>query len=309
MAPNLPSLSPGETPFEAAEGHPRVLILGGRGYLGQAFGGIYPWADTPNTDVADPVLVREAIQKYRPEVVINCAGRCGSPNIDWCEDHKLETIRSNLLGPLVLLQECARAGAYLVHLSSGCIYSGDNGGQGFSEDDPPNFAGSFYSRSKTWADQALREFPALLLRLRMPFDDSTSDRNLIMKLRRYQRVLTAPNSLTCLPDFLRAAQRLIENRAVGIFNVANPGLISPYEVMELYQGIVDPSHAFEPLEAEKMGEVARAGRSNCALDTTRLENEGIFLPLVRDAVEEALRSLARKLAPAGRDVTPAHVES
>src|SRR5688572_29408063 len=116
MTLNLPDRSSGETPLDAAEGRPRVLILGGRGYLGQAFGGLYPWADTPNTDISDPVQVRESLQKFRPDVVINCAGRCGSPNIDWCEDHKLETIRSNLLGPLVLLQECARAGVYFVHL-------------------------------------------------------------------------------------------------------------------------------------------------------------------------------------------------
>jgi 3,5-epimerase/4-reductase len=303
MTLNPPARSPGEAPLGGPGGRPRVLILGGRGYLGQAFGGLYPWADTPNTDIADPAQVREVLRKYRPDVVINCAGRCGSPNIDWCEDHKLETIRSNLLGPLVLLQECAGAGVYLVHLSSGCIYSGENGGQGFSEDDPPNFAGSFYSRSKTWADQALREFPALLLRLRMPFDDSVSDRNLIMKLRRYRRVLTAPNSLTCLPDFLRAAQRLIEKRAIGIFNVVNPGLISPFEVMKLYQAVVDPGHTFEPLEADRMGEVTRAERSNCALDTARLENEGIFLPLVHNAVDDALRSLAPRLTSAAPGLT------
>src|SRR5262249_47414033 len=150
-----------------------------------------------------------------------------------------------------------------VHLSSGCIYAGDNGGRGFSEEDPPNFAGSFYARTKAWADQALLEFPVLQLRLRMPFDGRPEERNLIMKLRAYRRVLDAPNSLAHVPDVLGAAAALIRRRAVGTYNVVNPGTISPYEVMRLYRQVVDPAHAFERLTAQQLAEVARAGRSNC----------------------------------------------
>src|SRR5262245_13562458 len=279
---------------------PDVMILGARGYLGRQFLGLYPGACTPTVDIADPAAVARVLDEHRPRVVINCAGRCGSPNVDWCEDHKLETVRSNVTGPLVLLEQCERRGAYLVHLSSGCIYEGDNGRRGFAEDDPPNFTGSFYSRSKALADQAMAEFPVLSLRLRMPFDGSTSDRNLLMKLRRYRKVLTERNSLTHLPDFLRAAARLIARRATGVFNVVNPGAISPYELMHMYRELVDPSHSFEPLPAERLGEVARAGRSNCLLSTDRLRREGVELPPVRQAAEQALRLLAKELAPARR---------
>jgi 3,5-epimerase/4-reductase len=270
----------------------KVMIVGSKGYLGQQFRSLYPDAVTPPLDIADARAVRNSLAEHAPEVVINCAGRCGSPNVDWCEDHKLETAHANVLGPLVLLEECSRRGSYLVHLSSGCIYSGDNGGGGFTEADAPNFAGSFYSRSKTWADQILSEFPVLTLRLRMPFDGSTSDRNLIMKLRKYKRVLTAPNSLTHLPDFLRAAAELIRRRAVGVFNVVNPGAMSPFEMMTMYRELVDPDHGFEPLPEESLGEVVKAGRSNCLLSTDRLSGEGVELPPVRQAAESALRSLA-----------------
>jgi 3,5-epimerase/4-reductase len=275
---------------------PRVLLLGSKGYLGQQFATLYPGALTPRIDIADAIMVRSALAELRPDVVINCAGRCGTPNVDWCEDHKLETIHSNVTGVLVLLEECTRAGAFLLHMSSGCIYTGDNGGPGFSESDPPNFSGSFYSRTKSWADQMLREFPVLSLRLRMPFDGSTSDRNLIMKLRRYPRVLTEPNSLTSLPDFMRAASQLIAQRVTGVFNIVNPGAISPYQVMQMYQELVDPRHTFEPLRVEQMPEVTRAARSNCILDTTKLTQQGITLRPVRDAVMTALRELAPKLA-------------
>jgi hypothetical protein len=129
----------------------------------------------------------------------------------------------------------------------------------------------------------------------MPFDGSLSERNLLMKLRKYRRVLTEPNSLTHLPDFFATVTRLIERRATGVYNVVNEGAISPFEIMTRYRDLVDPSHAFEPLGVEQLGEVTRAGRSNCLLRPARLRAEGLRLPPVGDAVDRALRALAGAL--------------
>jgi dTDP-4-dehydrorhamnose reductase len=276
----------------------RTLIFGGRGYLGGYFRALYPDAAAPDVDVADRAAVAAALERHRPEVVINCAGKTGRPNVDWCETHKAETLRANLTGALVVLEECLARGSYLVHLSSGCIYAGDNGGRGFSEEDAPNFAGSFYSRTKAWSDQAMGDFPALTLRLRMPFDGTASERNLITKLRKYRRVLTEPNSLTYLPDFLAAAAGLIEKRATGLYNVVNEGSLSPYEVMTRYRELLDPGHDFEPLTADRLGEVTAAGRSNCVLSTAKLRAAGLGLRPVGEAVDLALKELARALRAA-----------
>jgi dTDP-4-dehydrorhamnose reductase len=211
----------------------RVLIFGGRGYVGQNLLSVSPEAVISDADIAASDRVAGALADARPDIVINCAGKTGRPNIDWCEDHKAETLRANLTGALVVLEECLKRGLYLVHLSSGCIYQGDKGGKGWSEDGPPNYMGSFYSRTKAWSDQVLREFPVLLLRMRMPFDGTLSERSLVMKVRKYNRVLTEPNSITDMPDFLRAFQTLIARRALGTYNVVNEGLISPYEIMTL----------------------------------------------------------------------------
>lgn len=246
-------------------------------------------------DVADRGAVAAPLDAERPEVVINCAGKAGRPNVDWCEEHQAETLRANVTGALVVLEECLARGLYLVHLSSGCLYQGDNGSRGYSESDPPNFFGSFYARTKALSDRALAEFPVLTLRPRMPFDGTTSERNLLMKLRRYPRVLTEPNSLTCLPDLLRVAGELIARRGTGVYNVVNEGSISPYEVMARYRELVDPGHRFAPLAAADLGEVARAGRSSCVLSTERLRALGLGLPPVRQAIDQALRELATRL--------------
>jgi len=262
--------------------------------MGKQFLSLYPEAVAPSADIADAAAVAKALDAEKPDVVINAAGKTGRPNVDWCEDHKVETMRSNVTGPLVLLEECAKRGIYWVHLSSGCVYSGDNGGKGFTEADAPNFFGSFYSRTKAWSETALREFPVLILRLRMPFDGTTDSRNLIMKLKGYTRVLDAMNSVTYLPDFLRAAALLIERRRTGVWNLVNDGPISPCRVMELYREIVDPSHTFERLTLNDLPQVVKAGRSSCVLSLEKLTKEGIRMTPIEAAMREALNLIRKK---------------
>ncbi|MDB4979107.1 MAG: hypothetical protein JWM56_1293 [Candidatus Peribacteria bacterium] len=269
----------------------KICILGSGGFLGGYFKEKYPDAQTPKLDIADQTALIAYLDAEKPDIVINCAGKTGRPNVDWCEDHKPETVRSNVTGALMVMEECLNRHIYLVHIGSGCIYQGDNGGKGWAETDPPNYFGSFYSRTKAWSDEILSEFPVLNIRLRMPFDGTASPRNLIMKLAKYGRVLDEPNSLTNMPDLLNAVAQLMEKRLTGTFNIVNPGVISPFEVMEMYKEIVDPAHVFERLTVDHLGEVAKTGRSNCILSGEKLRKAGIEMPDVREAVKNALVEL------------------
>lgn len=269
----------------------KILIFGGNGYLGQYFLSRYPDAATPRVDIADPQAVSAVLDEYKPDVVINTAGKTGRPNVDWCEDNKIETIHSNVTGPLVILEECDKRDIYFVHIGTGCVYQGDESTP-FSEKDAPNFTGSFYSRSKGAIDQLLNDFPMLNIRLRMPFDGTSGERNLISKIKKYDRLIDVPNSMTYIPDFLDAVDALIQKRATGPYNVVNPGSMTPYRIMELYKEIVDPSHEFTKLSLDELGDVAKAGRSNCILTTDKLEKEGITMKPVEEAICEALSQLS-----------------
>lgn len=271
-----------------------IIVFGSRGYLGQKFLELYPHAVASTADIAEPAEVRAELEKHTSAIVINAAGKTGRPNIDWCEEHKEETLRANVTGPLVLLDACRKRNMYLVHLSSGCIYSGDNNGKGFTENDQPNFTGSYYSRTKAQVDALLAEFSehVLILRLRMPFDGSGNERTLIQKLKRYPRVHNLPNSLTYIPDFIQAADSLIKKSATGIYHIVNPGTASPYEIMKLYQEIVDPNHVVELLSDEEVQTIQKAGRSNCLLNTEKLAEEGVILLSVQEAIKQALQQMA-----------------
>ena len=266
----------------------KVLIFGPKGFFGNRFKQMYPDAALSSADIADQSTVSAALDTEKPDIVINCAGKTGRPNVDWCEDHKEETLRSNYEGPKVLQEECGKRNIYWVHLSTGCVYEGDKNGEGFNEEDPPNFFGSYYSKVKGEIDQYLKDFPVLQLRLRMPFDDLPHHRNLITKLTKYERVIDIPNSITYVPDAMNAAKVLIEKRKTGIYNMVNPGAISPYRVMELYKEIVDPTHKFEKLSLEDLPKEVVAGRSNCILSTRKIESEGVALHPVEEALKNAL---------------------
>jgi len=270
----------------------KIIIFGAGGYLGGKLKEIYPDAATPKVDIADPTEVRKVFDELQPDIVINAAGKTGKPNVDWCEDHKEETLRANVTGPLVLLEECMKRKIYLVHVGSGCIFAGTKDG-GYTEEDEPNFTGSFYSLTKAMSDRLLKPFPVLQLRIRMPFDGTRSPRNLLTKLSGYKRVLDAKNSITYMPDFFEALQKLVAKRATGIYNVVNPGAVSPYEIMLRYKKEVDPSHEFERLPLDNISDVVKAGRSNCELSGAKLDKEGIIMRPSAEAITEAFAAFAK----------------
>lgn len=68
----------------------------------------------------DQAAVCKVLDNVKPTHVINCAGKTGRPNVDWCEDHKLETIRSNVLGTLIVADECEKRGIHLTLMATGC---------------------------------------------------------------------------------------------------------------------------------------------------------------------------------------------
>lgn len=266
----------------------RVLIFG-NGYIGNKFkAALGDRAVISPADIADAAAVRAALDTHRQSAVINCAGKTGKPNVDWCEDHKEETHRSNVLGPQVLAEQCAERAIHLTHIGSGCVYEGDNGGKGFSEDDLPNYDGSYYSRTKRQSEEMLKRFPVLQLRMRMPVDSVPNDRNLITKLVRYRKVISVPNSVSIIDDFITAALRLMELRRTGVYNVTNPGAIEHREILDAYKELVDPAFSYELMSLDELGKIIKAGRSNCVLSTAKLAAEGIMLPHIRDAIRTTL---------------------
>ena len=278
----------------------KILIFGARGWLANKFAASLPGATLTAVNIADPSQVDSILGNVRPDVVINAAGKTGNPNIDSCETDRARTFLSNVTGPLVLAEACAKRRIHMVHLSSGCIFDGESPSPGgWTETDVPNPV-SYYGETKVQAEFRLLDRPGdtLIIRLRMPVDGQPGPRNLITKLAKYPQVIDVVNSVTVVDDFLAATIQLMEQRQTGIFNVTNPVPVRHREILEWYRELVDSAHSYEMITVEQMYEqgLVKAGRSNCVLNTDKLARAGIFPTDAPDAIRNRLREYAKVLA-------------
>ncbi|CAN7098280.1 unnamed protein product [Brassica rapa subsp. narinosa] len=231
------------------------------------------------------------LDSVKPSHVFNAAGVTGRPNVDWCESHKVETIRTNVVGTLTLADVCRERGLVLINYATGCIFEYDSGhplgsGLGFKEEDTPNFTGSFYSKTKAMVEELLKNYENVCtLRVRMPISsDLSNPRNFITKITRYEKVVDIPNSMTILDELLPISLEMAKRNLTGIWNFTNPGVVSHNEILEMYREFVDPSFTWKNFTLEEQAKVIVAPRSNNELDATKLKTEFPEMLSIKEAL-------------------------
>ena len=290
----------------------KVLLIGGTGYVGQKFQEVfqrkgleYVNLSRTNIDYYDYNKLLQIIRDYNPKFVFNAAGFTGKPNVDQCEVAKSDTIIGNVLLPQLIGQACDSHDVPLVHVSSGCIYSGDKGLDdnnvriGFHEFDEPNFSFdsppcSFYSGSKALGEQVLTSFEKVYTcRLRIPFDEIDCNRNYLSKLQRYDKLYEATNSVSHREEFVEACISLaLFGSEYGIYNVTNSGYVTTKDVVECIKknlGVVK-DYTYWENDEEFYSKGAATPRSNCVMDNVKLLSTGIDMRHCMDAIEMSLRS-------------------
>jgi len=258
-----------------------VLVFGKTGWIGGKLGEYltsqnikWQFADSRMEDRKN---LEEEIERVKPSLVLNAAGVTGRPNVDWCEDHRQETIRANVIGLLNLCDITNARNIHVTNFATGCIYSYDAehpiGGKTFTEDDAPNFTGSFYSLTKGLVERMVRDTykNVLILRVRMPISDDLNPRNFVTKISRYARVVNIPNSMTILHDLLPIGIKAALRGLTGVYNYTNPGAISHNQILALYKQYIDPAFNWVNFTEEEQNKILKAGRSNNELNTSKLE--------------------------------------
>jgi dTDP-4-dehydrorhamnose reductase len=306
-----------------------IILLGVTGYIGRQFaetlrerGLAFVAPLRSQMDYTRFDVLREFLDKTKPDFLINAAGYTGKPNVDACEANWADTLQGNTLFPAAVGHACASAGVPFGHVSSGCIYSGakvagrveknlnqpplqllltkDRAAfQGFGETDEPNFSFrrppcSFYSGTKAMAEEALQGTGQnYIWRLRIPFDSIDSPRNYLSKLQNYAKVYQNINSLSHRADFVAACLDLWQKRApFGIYNVTNPGFVTSQQVVEMIQKILRPARSFDfwSNDEEFYRVAAKAPRSNCILDVSKLLAAGVAMRRVEVALANSLEN-------------------
>ena len=215
-----------------------IILLGSTGYIGQEFkrqleemGEEVACISRYDYDYYDLHTLREIIWRREASFLINCAGFTGKPNVDAVEDQQDEATRANVSLVRVISQACKMNNIPWGHVSSGCIYSGTKGANGFTEEDYPNFTFdsppcSFYSGTKAQAEEAIKSDAedCYVWRLRIPFEEIEGPRNYLTKLLNYPMLLDANNSISHKGDFVKYCLALWKKKAdFGVYNVVNTG--------------------------------------------------------------------------------------
>jgi UDP-glucose 4,6-dehydratase len=253
---------------------PVFLIYGKNGWIGGLLGDILKKEGYAHHYAEDRLEHAEKdIERVRPTHILNAAGITGRPNVDWCENHRKEVIQTNVSATLHMIDVAKRAGVHVTNFATGCIYTYDDehpvgSGKGFTEDDPPNFRGSYYSRTKCMVEELIKEYDNVWqLRLRMPISsDLNNPRNFVYKIARYEKIVNIPNSMTVLDELLPLAVQGAIRGLTGVYNFTNPGVISHNEVMDMY------GRPYTNFTEEEQNKILAAPRSNNHLDTTKLQS-------------------------------------
>ena len=264
-----------------------ILILG-KGFIGQSLRGELDCK-------IDGSIIRcfsdaeKLVKKYNPKIIINCVGITGRRNVDGCEFQKDRALLANSFVPLMLAEAALRNNIKLVHISSGCIFNFDyKKNKPLKEDSQDYFFKLFYSRSKIYAERPLealaKEYNILIARIRIPLLNARHPKNVLDKLIKYKKVIDVPNSVTYIPDFIRAIKHLLKIDARGVYNVVNKGGLRYPELMKVYQKYV-PAFKFKVIALNKLGLV----RTNLLLSARKLEESGFKVRGINSVLEECVK--------------------
>lgn len=292
----------------------RVMIIG-QGYLGSKLFNFLkkcPYIEVSSWSARIFFQSSEKTQEMlldqvQPEIIINCSGFTGKPNVEQCEKFQIQCLHANVIEPLILLDWCAKRSLIYGHVSSGCIYQNNRRPfsifpfQGYTEKDPPNFTFehapvSFYSGTKALAETLLlrKSYPRIWIwRIRMPFDEHIFEpQNLFYKLLNYKKLIpkTTRNSITCIPDFVEAIETFcLDNLPYGIWNMTNLGSVTTEQLVELIQTYIQPSFCPEYFESEQQFQkYCSTPRSFCTLNNKKIACWGLMSQTAYEAVKRSL---------------------
>lgn len=307
-----------------------VLVLGAETFVGRVFCAElrrrgHDYLLPREKDYFDFPSLFDCIRKSKPDFLINAASHTGA-NADICEPAREEMLRTNTILTRFISQVCLMTNTPWGHVSSCGIYSGakiviatgvvvekklargellkmttecPQKLRGFTESDEPNFSFraapcSFFSGTTALAEEAIRGIGRnYIWRMGLPFNEREEPENLLRQLQTGEKIYDGVHAGTHTDDFARACLDLWERRSpFGIYNIANPGIVTTRQIVEMIQRILKPSCYFDfwQDDAEFYRQGNRVPRANGILDVSKLLAAGVSMRPFAEAIEDALKN-------------------
>lgn len=255
-----------------------------------------------NADIKSIEQIRESVKGFGPDVVINTAAKT---NLEWCGENRLEAFNVNVLGAGNIAQACDEEKIYLVHFSSGCIFSSKNADDEKFEDSQPN-PSSYYGWTKVWSEEIVNferspEFKCLILRPRQPVSAQLSPKNMLVKMLTFSKFIDTPNSGTVIEDLMIWTKQLVEMGATGIYHVANTGWTTPYDIGLLIKKYIINDIEFEKIEKAELDKLTPNTRVDTILNVDKLKSVGISVTDYKTRLEQIVKELGDNIKKTGKD--------
>jgi dTDP-4-dehydrorhamnose reductase len=280
----------------------RIAVAGARGQLGGAIvRELAPRHEVislvrEDLDISDDQAVRTAIERLRPEAIINCAAY---NDVDGAEDEPVRALNVNAFAVRALAGSAAATGAILVHFSTDFVFDG-TASTPYREEDRPN-PRSVYAASKLLGEWFAADAPRwYVLRVESLFGHIPGARpargsvaGILTKLMAGEEARVFEDrtvSPTYVVDAARATRELLELEALpGLYHCVNAGSCTWLEfARELArQAAVEPRLVPVRLADTRL----RAERPlYCALSNQKLASAGVTMPTWQDAIARYLIS-------------------
>ena len=189
--------------------------------------------DYTQLDITKKGDVKSLISSFHPTAILNAAA---ATNVDWCEAHREEAWKVNVVGVENLVEAARKVGARLVHISTDYVFDGNHGP--YSEDDKPNPI-SYYGKSKLASENAIRigGIPYTILRTIVLYGAGIGIKESFPLW--VVRSLKAGNHIRCVDDQISnpthvtdlafAAVKGFELNRDGIYHVCGKDRVSRYD--------------------------------------------------------------------------------
>jgi len=210
----------------------KIIVLG-NGLLGDEFKrhGYTVWGS------GDPFCYKHGDGTYtycwesldQFDVIINCLGKTVTR---WCESpcNYSAALYANGTLPGLLSIGCKEHNQKFVHISTGCLYDISDTPQ--TEEDHI-VAHCNYTVRKWMGEQICAPSRDLIIRPRLLYNDQPTAKNLLGRLPTFSKLVGKLDSMTSTNTIVEAVEALLSNNQAGIFNVANRGYVSMYEVGQI----------------------------------------------------------------------------
>jgi dTDP-4-dehydrorhamnose reductase len=246
-------------------------------------------------DVGDDAAVAAAMERARPDVIVNGAA---FTDVDAAEDRPLDALNTNAFAVRALARAAGRHGAALVHYSTDFVFDGTASAP-YTEEDRPN-PRSVYAATKLLGEWFALDRPrAYVLRVEALFGQAPGARPAKGSVAAILTTLLAGGSPTVFVDRIIsptyvidaaiATRQLLESHApAGLYHCVNSGSCTWFEFAGELAAQLGVAATLTPV---RLGDMPRRAERPlyCAMSNEKLRAVGIHMPSWQDALTRFVR--------------------